>query len=203
MTTSMGRRSSCWRPRSTRRAGRAGTSGRCVIGQIGLGAAGIGIVRLLMRAGAASVIGTDLDDGARRRLVAMGGQPASLEEIMRKSDIVIATTGVRGLIKPEIREERARSSWRCRTPTRKSSPRSRFSTARRSPRTARESTTCSGSRDCSRARSPSRAPRFTDAMLLAARRKIAELAQGDELVPDALDLDVHQAVAAAVKRGAV
>ena len=42
-----------------------------------------------------------------------------------------------------------------------------------------------------------RAPRFTDAMLLAAARTIAELAKGEDLVPDPLDLDMHQAVAAA------
>jgi hypothetical protein len=37
-------------------------------------------------------------------------------------------------------------------------------------------------------------------MLLAAATTIAELARGDDLVPDALDRDVHQAVAAAVSR---
>jgi len=47
-----------------------------------------------------------------------------------------------------------------------------------------------------------RAPCFTDAMLLAAAQAIAELAQGDDLVPDALDLGVHQAVATAVSLSA-
>jgi malic enzyme len=37
-------------------------------------------------------------------------------------------------------------------------------------------------------------------MLLAAARTIAELARGDDLVPDPLDLAVHVAVAAAVSR---
>ena len=45
-----------------------------------------------------------------------------------------------------------------------------------------------------------RAPRFTDAMLLAAAGAIAELARGEDLVPDPLDRAVHQAVAAAVSR---
>ena len=45
-----------------------------------------------------------------------------------------------------------------------------------------------------------RAPCFTDAMLLAAAGAIADLAQGDDLVPDPLDRGVHQAVAEAVSR---
>jgi malate dehydrogenase (oxaloacetate-decarboxylating) len=47
-----------------------------------------------------------------------------------------------------------------------------------------------------------RATRFTDAMLLAAARKIAELAKGEDLVPDALDLELHKAVTAAVAAAA-
>ena len=35
------------------------------------------------------------------RLVAMGGEGVSLTELMRRADIVIATTGVKGLIKSE------------------------------------------------------------------------------------------------------
>ena len=85
---------------ATRRAGR--DLGDCVIGQIGLGAAGIGIVRLLMHAGIRHVLGTDLDEGRSRRFAGMGGELASLEDIMKRSDIVIATTGVRGLIKPAM-----------------------------------------------------------------------------------------------------
>ena len=46
--------------------------GDCVIGQVGLGAAGIGIVRLLQQAGIRHVMGTDLDAGAVRRLTRHG-----------------------------------------------------------------------------------------------------------------------------------
>jgi malate dehydrogenase (oxaloacetate-decarboxylating) len=72
-----------------------------VVGQIGLGAAGIGIVRLLQRAGARRVLGADLDAAALRRLAAMGGETSTLTDIMQMADIVIATTGARGLIKPD------------------------------------------------------------------------------------------------------
>jgi malate dehydrogenase (oxaloacetate-decarboxylating) len=48
-----------------------------------------------------------------------------------------------------------------------------------------------------------RASQFTDAMLMAAAEAIAELASGDELVPDPLDKTVHERVTAAVHDAAV
>jgi malate dehydrogenase (oxaloacetate-decarboxylating) len=39
---------------------------------------------------------------------------------------------------------------------------------------------------------------FTDPMLVAAAKSIADQAPGDDLVPDPLNLDVHQLVATAV-----
>jgi malate dehydrogenase (oxaloacetate-decarboxylating) len=48
-----------------------------------------------------------------------------------------------------------------------------------------------------------RAPRFTDGMLLAAARSLADLAPQSDLVPDALDPAVHAAVAEAVRVAAL
>jgi malate dehydrogenase (oxaloacetate-decarboxylating) len=48
-----------------------------------------------------------------------------------------------------------------------------------------------------------RASEFTDAMLMAAAEAIADLAQGEELVPDALDKTVHERVTAAVRAAAL
>ena len=72
--------------------------------------------------------------GAMQRLAGMGGEPASLDEIMKKADIVIATTGVRGLIQPGDGAARARSSWRCRIRTRRSSRPMRSPSGRRDRR---------------------------------------------------------------------
>src|ERR1700752_2951060 len=72
-----------------------------VIGQIGLGAAGSGIVRLLQAYGVRQVLGTDLNPGAMARLTAMGGERVTLTALMQRADIVIACTGVKGLIRPE------------------------------------------------------------------------------------------------------
>jgi malate dehydrogenase (oxaloacetate-decarboxylating) len=48
-----------------------------------------------------------------------------------------------------------------------------------------------------------RAARFTDTMLIAAARTIAERAAPDDLVPDALDKSVHAAVAESVRLAAL
>jgi malate dehydrogenase (oxaloacetate-decarboxylating) len=47
------------------------------------------------------------------------------------------------------------------------------------------------------------ARRFSDAMLMAAADTIAAMARGDELVPDPLDKQVHERVAAAVMTAAM
>ena len=71
------------------------------IGQIGLGAAGTGIVRLLRAYGVGRIMGADRSPDAIARLVALGGEGGTLKSIMAQADIVISTTGVKGLIRPE------------------------------------------------------------------------------------------------------
>src|SRR5690606_11852039 len=83
---------------ATRRVGRELHA--CVVGQVGLGAAGIGIARLLRAYGVKRVLGTDLSEAAMDRLESLGGERATLDQLMQQADIVVATTGVKGLIKP-------------------------------------------------------------------------------------------------------
>ena len=47
------------------------------------------------------LLGADLREDALERLPAIGGERADLATVMRDADVVIATTGVRGLIRPE------------------------------------------------------------------------------------------------------
>ncbi len=74
----------------------------CCIGQVGLGASGLAIARMLMHLFEQPIIGTDLNEQAMQRLEEEGGDSSSLEEIMRTCQVVISTTGVAGLIKPEM-----------------------------------------------------------------------------------------------------
>ena len=76
------------------------------IGIIGLGAAGIGISKLLMAHGVRSIIGTDIQDHAMKRLEGLGGRPTDLKQLMAEAEIVVATTGVPGLIQPEMVRKR-------------------------------------------------------------------------------------------------
>ncbi|HFB66633.1 MAG TPA: NADP-dependent malic enzyme [Aeromonadales bacterium] len=73
-----------------------------VFGQIGLGAAGMGICRLLMDYGVKEVLGSDIHLDAKDRLNDIGGKAVSIEQLMASADIVVATTGVKGLIKAEM-----------------------------------------------------------------------------------------------------
>ncbi|MBF8292539.1 MAG: hypothetical protein HW417_1181 [Steroidobacteraceae bacterium] len=182
---------------ATRRAGRE--LGDCVIGQIGLGAAGIGIVRLLMCAGGGRVLGADINEGARARFAAMGGQPSTLEEIMGNCDIVIAATGVRGLIRPAM-VRKGQIILALSNPDSEIEPLIALQHGAAFAADGKGINNVLGFPGLFKGALAARAPRFTDAMLLAAARRIAELAPGDDLVPDALDRDVHIAVAAAVQK---
>jgi len=75
---------------------------KAVIGQIGLGAAGYAIAKMLMELTGNAVLGADLSADAVKHLEAAGGKGSSLNEIMNACDIVIATTGAARLIKPEM-----------------------------------------------------------------------------------------------------
>jgi malate dehydrogenase (oxaloacetate-decarboxylating) len=174
---------------------------RCVVGQIGLGAAGIGIARLLQRAGARHLLGTDLDAGALRRFAALGGEASTLDDIMRKADIVVATTGVRGLIKPET-VRKGQIILALSNPDPEIEPALAIQHGAAIAADGKGINNVLGFPGLFKGALAARAKCFTDAMLLAAARRIAELAKGEDLVPDALDLELHKAVTAAVAAAA-
>jgi malate dehydrogenase (oxaloacetate-decarboxylating) len=186
----------------TNAARQAGRSLRdSVIGQVGLGAAGTGIVRLLRAYGIERVLGADRSRDAVARLEAMGGEGASLEDIMARADIVIATTGVKGLIRPEwVRPGQVILAL--------SNPDPEIEPLLARERGAAFAADGKGINNVLafpglfKGALSARVTRFTDAMLMAAANAIAQLANGDDLVPDALDKNVHERVAAAVREAA-
>ena len=186
----------------TNAARQAGRSLRdSVVGQIGLGAAGTGIVRLLRAYGVQHVLGADRSPDAVARLVGLGGEGATLQDIMARADIVIATTGVKGLIKPEwVRPGQVILAL--------SNPDPEIEPLVARERGAAFAADGKGINNVLafpglfKGALAARVTRFSDAMLMAAAEAIAQLARGDELVPDPLDKTVHERVTAAVREAA-
>jgi malate dehydrogenase (oxaloacetate-decarboxylating) len=75
---------------------------QAVVGQIGLGAAGFGIATLIHDAGVQRVLASDPNPRAQEQARARGIEIADLETVMRDADVVVATSGVPGLIRPEL-----------------------------------------------------------------------------------------------------
>lgn len=173
----------------------------CVVGQIGLGAAGIGITRLFLNRGVKRVLGTDLSKEAMDRLESMGGHARSLAALMAEADVVIATTGVKGLIKPEM-VRKDQMIFALSNPEPEIEPRIALAQGAAFAADGRSINNILGFPGLFRGVLDAHAPRFTDAMYFAAAQALVEATVGDELVPDCLDPAVHANVAAAVKLAA-
>jgi malate dehydrogenase (oxaloacetate-decarboxylating) len=171
------------------------------VGQIGLGAAGTGIVRLLQAYGVRQVLGTDRNAQAVARLQAMGGEGVTLESLMQRADIVIATTGVKGLIKPQW-VRKGQVILALSNPDPEIEPLAARAQGAAFAADGKGINNLLAFPGLFRGALDARATRFTDAMLMAAAKAIAGLAQGDELVPDPLEKSVHERVAAAVRGAA-
>jgi len=185
---------------ATRRTGRSLHDS--VVGQVGLGAAGTGIARLLSACGVRRILGTDRSAEAVDRLVALGGKGVTLEELMARADIVVATTGVKSLIRPDtVRSGQIILAL--------SNPDSEIDPLEAMQHGAAFAADGKGINNVLafpglfRGALAARARAFTDAMLQAAAEAIARAASGNELVPDPLDKSVHAEVAAAVTAAAV
>ncbi|MGH8126933.1 MAG: NAD-dependent malic enzyme [Gammaproteobacteria bacterium] len=173
-----------------------------VVGHIGLGAAGLGIAQLLLHYGVRQVIGTDKRDSALDRLEELGGHRANLDDLMQKADIVIATTGVKGLIKPEM-VRKGQIIFALSNPESEIEPHVALAQGAAFATDGRSVNNALGFPALFRGALDARAKRFTNAMYLAAAHTLAELAPPNELLPHVLDKSVHAAVAAAVKDAAL
>lgn len=171
------------------------------IGQIGLGAAGLGIARLLRAHGCGRILGADRDPTALDRLEALGGRRSTLEGVMQGCDIVIATTGARGLIQPDW-VRKGQVILALSNPDPEIEPVVALERGAVFAADGKGINNVLGFPGLFKGALEARATAFTDAMLMAAAHKIAELAPGTDLVPDPLDPKVHAAVTAAVREAA-
>ncbi len=177
---------------------RGGTDlGKAVIGQIGLGAAGLATVKMLMNLTGNPVLGADLEESALKRLANAGGQPSDLQEIMAKADIVIATTGAPGLIKPEM-IRKGQIILALSNPNPEIKPEIALSAGAIFAADGKSVNNVLGFPGIFRGAVDANASHITDEMLLAAAKTIANMTKEGYLVPHPLNKKVHQAVARAV-----
>ncbi len=174
---------------------------RQTIGQIGLGAAGLATAKMLMRLTGNPVLGADLSESALKRLEQAGGQPSTLEEIMEHADVVIATTGVAGLIRPEMVRP-GQIILALSNPAPEIPPDVALEAGAAFAADGQSVNNVLGFPGILRGAVDARVPYISHEMYLAAAHTIAELTPEGELVPNPLDKEVHRAVAAAVARTA-
>ncbi len=175
---------------------------RSAIGQIGLGAAGNAIGKMLMRLTGKAVLGADISEEAMSRFERAGGQRSTLDEIMGTCDIVIATTGVAGLIRPE-KVRRGQIILALSNPNAEIEPDVALAAGAAFAADGKSVNNLLGFPGLFRGAVDTRAPRLTYEMLLAAAETIAAHAPAGELVPNPLDRQVHRAVARAVAETAI
>ncbi len=169
----------------------------CVVGQIGLGAAGLGICSLLQKYGVTRLVGADLNTDAQKRLKAMGGELLPLQQLVETVDVVIATTGVKDLIKPEWIQE-GQIVLALSNPEPEIDPTLALAAGASFAADGRVVNNVLGFPGLFRGVLDAGAAEITDAMLVAAAETLSELGTENGLVPDPLDKAVHAAVARAV-----
>jgi len=175
---------------------------KSVIGQIGLGAAGNAIGNMLMRLTGNPVYGADLSAEALDRFARDGGRKSDLGEIMATCDIVISTTGVAGLIKPEM-VRKGQIILALSNPNAEIDPELALAHGAAFAADGKSVNNVLGFPGIFRGIVDAHAPRITHEMLLAAAETIASMTPPGELVPSPLDKEVHKAVARAVAETAI
>jgi malate dehydrogenase (oxaloacetate-decarboxylating) len=175
---------------------------KAIIGQIGLGAAGNAIGKMLMRLTGNPVYGADLSAEALERFERDGGRKSNLQEIMATCDIVIATTGAPDLIKPEM-VRKGQIILALSNPNPEIDPDLALERGAAFAADGKSVNNVLGFPGIFRGAVDAHAPRITHEMLVAAAETIASMTPPGELVPNPLDKKVHHAVARAVAETAI
>ena len=171
------------------------------VGQLGLGAAGLGISSLMIKGGAKRVIAFDPQPAAHARAIAAGIEMATMEEVMAQADLVVATTGKAGLITPSMIRS-GQVILALSNPEPEIEPEQAERAGAAFAADGRSVNNVLGYPGIFKGALKAGAGVIDLQMKLAAARAIAELTGEDQLVPDALDQRVHDAVALAVQEAA-
>ncbi|MBN2145799.1 MAG: NAD-dependent malic enzyme [Anaerolineales bacterium] len=175
---------------------------KATIGQIGLGAAGHATGCMLMHLTGKPVLGADLSNDALRHFEQAGGRQSTLQEIMATADVVVATTGAPGLIKPEMVRQ-GQIILALSNPSPEILPEVALKAGAAFAADGKSVNNVLGFPGILRGAVDCYATRFSQEMYLAAANAIANLTPPDELVPNPLDKNIHRAVARAVAKKAI
>jgi malate dehydrogenase (oxaloacetate-decarboxylating) len=168
------------------------------VGVIGLGAAGLGIARLLQAYGVQQLLGADLRAEAIGRLARLDGQGDSLDGIMGRADAVICTTGAKDLIAPaQIRA--GQIIFALSNPDPEIDPVVALAAGAAIAADGKSINNVLCFPGLFDAALRARARAFTDAMLVAAANALAAAAPAGQLLPDPLEPSIHERVSQAVQ----
>ena len=172
------------------------------IGQIGLGAAGYAIGKMLMGLTGNPVFGADLSEDAMKRFEEAGGRRSNLKEIMAECDVVIGTTGAPNLIKPEM-VRKGQIILALSNPNAEIAPDVALAHGAAFAADGTSVNNVLGFPGIFRGAVDANAPRITHEMLIAAVEVLVKETPAGELLPNPLDKKVHLAVARAVAETAI
>jgi malate dehydrogenase (oxaloacetate-decarboxylating) len=176
--------------------------GRSRLGVVGLGAAGLALSKMLMFYFKSPVLGADIAPEALERLRQAGGTPSDLRTIMAAADVVIATTGVPGLIKADM-VRKGQIILALSNPVPEIEPEAAKEAGAAFAADGKSVNNVLGFPGIFRGAVDADVPRITREMLVAAAEAIARFAPPGEIVPNPLDKDLHKTVARAVARVAL
>ena len=170
---------------------------RAKVAQIGLGAAGSAIARLMIAYGVGDVLVHDRSEEAVSWLEKQGARRADLPTLMREADIVLAATGRPGLITPSMVRE-GQILFPLSNPDPEIDPSEALKAGASFAADGRSINNALAYPGIFRGALDVRSRAITHEMMIAAARAIAQKALPHEVVPSPLDPAVHEAVRDAV-----
>jgi malate dehydrogenase (oxaloacetate-decarboxylating) len=172
------------------------------VGQIGLGAAGLAIAKMVMSYTGRPVLGADVNPEAKARFEAAGGIPSTLEEIMQKVHLVVAASGIANLIKPAM-VRKGQVVLALTNPDPEIKPSRALAHGARFAADGRSVNNVLGYPGIWKGALDARARRINSQMYFAAAEAIAAQAEEGDLVPAPLSRRTHREIARAVARAAM
>ncbi len=173
-----------------------------VVGQIGLGSAGFGIASLMIDGKVRRVLGSDPNEESHERARAKGIEITDMETIMSEANVVVASTGVPGLIEPEMVRD-GQVILALTNPYPEIDPEDALEAGAAFASDGTIVNNVLGYPGIFRGALLAGASEINVQMKLAAARALASIESESELVPDPLDPDVPKQVADAVRDAAI